>query len=37
LQVTKTIKEMGPLMAIFGDMNGGGGSGGGGGGFKMDL
>ena len=35
LQATKTIKEMGPLMAIFRDMNGGGG--GGGGGFKMDL
>jgi Ca2+-binding EF-hand superfamily protein len=35
LKVTKTIKEMGPLMAMFGGMNGGGG--GGGGGFKMDL
>lgn len=37
-EISKTIKQMGPMMALFGgmgDMNGGGG--GGGGGFKMDL
>lgn len=37
LEISKTIKQMGPMLAMFGgsmDMNGGGG---GGGGFKMDL
>ncbi|KAL7524869.1 hypothetical protein ACHAWF_001118 [Thalassiosira exigua] len=38
LEVSKTIKQMGPMLALFGggDMGGMGG-GGGGGGFKMDL
>mmetsp|Transcript_5736 Transcript_5736/g.10324 ORF Transcript_5736/g.10324 Transcript_5736/m.10324 type:complete len:267 (+) Transcript_5736:80-880(+) len=36
LEISKTIKQMGPMMAMFGGMDMGGG-GGGGGGFKMDL
>ena len=39
LEISKTIKQMGPMMAMFGgmDMGGGGGGGRGGGGFKLDL
>ncbi|KAL9179075.1 hypothetical protein ACHAXT_000117 [Thalassiosira profunda] len=36
LEIAKTIKQMGPMLAMFGGMDSAGG-GGGGGGFKMDL
>lgn len=37
LEISKTIKQMGPMLAMFGGMDMKGGGGGGGGGFKMDL
>lgn len=37
LEISKTVKQMGPMMALFGGMDMNGGGGGGGGGFKMDL
>lgn len=37
LEIAKTIKTMGPMMALFGGMDMSGGGGGGSSGFKMDL